>query len=82
MPTGTWTILPVRRSLVAVLDLVGRAEERHADVVLLEVEHHADDVVRELEELTGHGVFKAVHARNAVADRQTVPVSRTSTFLS
>src|SRR5205823_4410938 len=47
------------------------AEQRDADVVLLEVEHHALDLLAalplELEQLAGHGAVQAVHARDAVA---------------
>ena len=30
--------------------------------------HHPDDVAGERQELAGHGLLEAVHARNAVAD--------------
>ena len=59
---------------VAFLDEARVAEERATHVVLLEVENEPEDrgVVgpRELEELTGHGPGEAVHARDAVADRE------------
>ena len=54
--------------LVVLADLLVLAEERDADVVFFEVEDDALDVVRELEELTGHGAGEAVDARDAVAD--------------
>ena len=46
------------------------AEERDADVVLLEVERDADDAVLELEPLEGDAVLEAVDAGDAVADLQ------------
>jgi hypothetical protein len=46
------------------------AEERHPDVVLLEVEGDADDAVLELEPLEGDAVLEAVDAGDAVADLQ------------
>ncbi len=52
---------------VALADVLEVAEERDADVVLLEVEHEAHDVVPEVEQLAGHGRLEAVHARDAVA---------------
>jgi hypothetical protein len=55
---------------VALLDQVVVAQERDADVALLEVEHHALHAVRELEQLAGHRVVEAVDAGDAVADRQ------------
>ncbi len=49
------------------------AEERDADVVLLEVEHHALDLVAaralELEQLAGHRAGQAVDAGDAVTGR-------------
>ena len=44
------------------------AEERSADVVLLEVEREADDAVLELEHLQRDGVLEPVDAGDAVAD--------------
>ena len=44
------------------------AEERGADVVLLEVERDADDAVLELEHLERDAVLEAVDAGDAVAD--------------
>ena len=44
------------------------AEERDADVVLLEVERDPGDAVLELEPLEGDAVLEAVDARDAVAD--------------
>ena len=46
------------------------AEQRHADVVLFEVERDADDAVLELEPLERDAVLEAVDARDAVADLQ------------
>ena len=44
------------------------AEERDADVVLLEVEGDADDAVLELEQLERDAVLEPVDAGDAVAD--------------
>ena len=55
---------------VALLDLVPLAEQRHADVVLLEVEREPDDAVVELEHLERHAVLEPVHAGDAVAERK------------
>src|ERR1041385_568236 len=46
------------------------AEERGADVVLLEVERKPDDPVLELEHLQGDGVLEPVDAGDPVADLQ------------
>ena len=54
---------------VAFLDLLVFAEQHGADAFLFEVERDAEHAVRELEHLAGHGVVHAVHARDAVADR-------------
>ena len=54
---------------VAFLDLRVVAEEHGADAVLFEVQRDAEDAVRELEHLAGHRALDAVHARDAVADR-------------
>ena len=56
---------PHRLALLHVLPL---AEERGADVVLLEVEGDADDAVLELEPLERDAVLEAVDAGDAVAD--------------
>ena len=53
---------------LALLDELPVAEERGADVVLLEVEGDADDAVLELEHLERDGVLEAVDAGDAVAD--------------
>src|SRR6185369_945921 len=53
---------------LAFLDLLPLAEERRADVVLLEVERNADDAVLELEHLGRDGVLEPVDAGDAVAD--------------
>ena len=55
---------------LALLDLLPLAEERDADVVLLEVERDADDAVLELEPLERDAVLEPVDARDAVADLQ------------
>jgi hypothetical protein len=49
------------------------AEERDADVVLLEVEGDADDTVLELEPLERDAVLEAVDACDAVADLEDGP---------
>ena len=54
---------------VAFLDLLELAEEHRADAFLFEVQRDAEHAVRELEHLARHGVLDAVHARDAVADR-------------
>ena len=56
--------------LVAFADARVLAEDRHADVVLLEVQHHAHRPAGELDQFAGHDVRKAVDARDAVADAQ------------
>ena len=53
---------------LALLDVLPVAEERGADVVLLEVEREAGDAVLELEHLQRHAVLEAVDAGDAVAD--------------
>ena len=55
---------------LALLDELPLAEERDADVVLLEVEREADDAVLELEHLERDAVLEAVDAGDAVADLQ------------
>ena len=55
---------------LTLLDELPLAEERHADVVLFEVERDPDDAVLELEPLERDAVLEAVDARNAVADLQ------------
>ena len=54
---------------IAFLDLLELAEQHRADAFLFEVQRDAEHAVRELEHLAGHGVVDAVHARDAVADR-------------
>ena len=54
---------------VAFLDLLEVAEQHGADAVLFEVQRDAEHAVRELEHLAGHRALDAVHARDAVADR-------------
>ena len=54
---------------VAFLDLREVAEQHRADALFFEVQRDAEDAVRELEHLAGHRLFDAVHARDAVADR-------------
>ena len=53
---------------LALLDVLPLAEERGADVVLLEVQGDADDAVLELEHLERERVLEAVHAGDPVAD--------------
>src|SRR5581483_9661049 len=55
---------------LAFLDLLPLAEERGADVVLLEVEREPDDAVLELEHLHRDAVLEPVDAGDAVADLQ------------
>ena len=55
---------------VALGDPLPLAEQHGADVVGLEVQRQADDAVGQLEHLEGHAVLQAVHARDAVGDRQ------------
>ena len=69
-PTGTLATRPVRRTGSPSLDLLPRAEERGADLVLLEVEREPDDAVLELEHLHRDRVLEPVDAGDAVADRQ------------
>ena len=58
---------------LALLHVLPLAEERDADVVLLEVEGDAHDAVLELEPLERDAVLEAVHARDAVADLEHGP---------
>ena len=61
---------PVRAlDRVAFLDFLVVAEEHRADAFLFEVQRDAEDAVRELEHLAGHRLLDAVHAGDAVADR-------------
>ena len=53
---------------LALLDLLPLAEQRGADVVLLEVERDAGDAVLELEHLHRDGALEPVDAGDAVAD--------------
>ena len=53
---------------LAFADVLPLAEERHADVSLLEVEGDAGDAVLELEHLHGHAAFEPVHAGEPVSD--------------
>ena len=53
---------------LALGDLLPVAEQRDADVVLLEVERDAGDAVLELEHLQRHAALQAVDAGDAVAD--------------
>ena len=55
---------------VAFADLAVGAEDHHADVVDLEVQRHAADAAGELDHLAGLDVVEAVHAGDAVADRE------------
>ncbi len=54
---------------IAFLDLRELAEQHGADALLFEIQRDAEDAARELEHLAGHGVLHAVHARDAVANR-------------
>ena len=66
-PTGTLMTSPVRRTGSPSLDALPLAEERNADVVLLEVEGDARHAVLELEPLERDAVLEAVDASDAVA---------------
>ncbi len=67
-PTGTLMTSPVRRTGSPSAIVLPLAEERGADVVLLEVEGDADDAVLELEPLERDAVLEPVDAGDAVAD--------------
>src|SRR5262249_7522831 len=54
---------------IAFFDLLELAEEPGADALLFQVQPHAEHAVRDLEHLARHRVLDAVHARDAVADR-------------
>ncbi len=56
--------------LLALADLSRLAEQHDADVVFLEVQGETEEVVTEVEELSGHRLVQAVHAGDAVADRE------------
>src|SRR5205823_12243047 len=58
---------------LALLDVLPLAEQRGADVVLLEVEREADDAVLQLEHLERDGVLEPVDAGDPVADLQHGP---------
>ncbi len=58
---------------LALGHLLPVAEERAADVVLLEVERDAGHAVLELEQLSGQAVLQSVHTREAVSDLQHRP---------
>ncbi len=59
------------RLTVSPSTIFSQAPEQHdADVVGLEVQGEAGDVVRELERLEAHAVLEAVHAGDAVRDRE------------
>ncbi len=69
-PTGTLATRPVPLDRLALLHVLPLAEQRRADVVLLEVERQPDDPVLELEHLEGDGVLEPVDAGDPVADLQ------------
>ena len=54
---------------IAFFDLLELAEQHGADALFFEVQRDAEHAVREFEHLAGHRVVDAVHARDAVADR-------------
>ena len=54
---------------IPFLDVLEFAEQHRADAFLLEVQRDAEHAVRELEHLARHRVVDAVHARDAVANR-------------
>ena len=53
--------------LVALLDILGIAEEHGADVVLLEVQHHPEHLMRKFEQLAERGVLQSVDSGDTVA---------------
>ncbi|OPZ58628.1 MAG: hypothetical protein BWY86_01442 [Candidatus Aminicenantes bacterium ADurb.Bin508] len=53
---------------VPLFDELRIAEKNRTDVVLFEVEGKAVDIVRELQKLVVHDLFKAVNPGDAVAD--------------
>ena len=55
--------------LVAFLQVLRLAEKHRAHALFFEVQRDAEQTVRELEHLTGHRLVDALHARDAVADR-------------
>ena len=55
--------------LVALADLGVVAQQHGADLVLLEVHREAGDAVRKLDQLAGHHLVEAMHARDTVAER-------------
>ncbi len=52
---------------IAFANGLGIAEQRSADVVLLEIQHYPVDLVRKLQQLAGRGVLEPVDFRDAVA---------------
>ena len=54
--------------LVAFLDLGVVAEQHGADLVFVEVHGEAGDAVGKLDQLAGHDLVEAVHARDTVAE--------------
>src|SRR5690606_6018190 len=56
--------------LIALPDVLVGTHDGDTDVVFLEVEDQAAHAVGELDELTGHRLGQAVHAGDAVADRE------------
>ena len=67
-PTGTLATRPGALDRLPFLDVLPFAEERDADVVLLEVEREPGDPVLELEQLQRHAVLEPVDAGDPVAD--------------
>jgi hypothetical protein len=54
----------------ALVELLPLADERHADVVLFEVESKADNPELELQHLERDAAFQAVHSRDTVRNLQ------------
>ncbi len=54
---------------VAFLDLVRFAQQHGADLVFFQVHGDARDVMRELDQLSGHHLFQAVDTGDAIAHR-------------
>ena len=68
-PTGTEMMRLVRLTVSPSRIAGVVAEEHRADAFFFEVQRDAEHAVRELEHLAGHRLLDAVHARDAVADR-------------
>ena len=65
LSTGAALVIGLAETGIAV---TRRFRAEGADVVVLEVQHEAEQASGKLHELSGHGPFEAVNARDAVAD--------------